>query len=209
MDWSGVDYLWITLMFLSAVRPVTLTAPIASDVTWRNMKKQTHLHLEWAEVEYIFIFGWTIPLNRLGFGSLVHIRVLKTKELKSPTKHGSAHVEQKVSHFLKFYLLCFWTDVNQKFCSVKIEHSLLCDVCEAFWRNCIFRGHLLNCFYQGHATTLQRLEKHSQDEYWTPLQHHLFLYEGVLTQCLKYFGSILCYSPGACFIKQVYQVSQA
>ncbi len=27
------------------------------------MKKQTHLHTGWPEDEYIFIFGWTIPLN--------------------------------------------------------------------------------------------------------------------------------------------------
>ncbi len=69
----------------------------------KSMKTQTHL--EWAEVEYIFIFGWTFPLNRLGFGSLEHIRVLKTKQLKSPTKHGSAHVEPKVSNFCKFYFV--------------------------------------------------------------------------------------------------------
>ncbi len=27
------------------------------------MQKQTHLHLGWPEGEYIFIFGWTIPLR--------------------------------------------------------------------------------------------------------------------------------------------------
>ncbi len=27
------------------------------------MKKQTYLHLEWPEGEYIFIFGWIIPLS--------------------------------------------------------------------------------------------------------------------------------------------------
>ncbi len=28
MDWSGVDYLWTIVMFLSAVRSLILTAPI-------------------------------------------------------------------------------------------------------------------------------------------------------------------------------------
>ncbi len=37
MDWSGVDYLWIIVMFLSAVWTLILTAPIhcrASDATF-------------------------------------------------------------------------------------------------------------------------------------------------------------------------------
>ncbi len=32
MDWSGVDYLWIIVMFLSAVWTLILTAPIGEQV---------------------------------------------------------------------------------------------------------------------------------------------------------------------------------
>ncbi len=80
MDWSGVDYLWIIVMFLSAVWTLILTAPIhcrgcigeASDgilhffksVPWTN--KLIYI-LGWPECEYIFqhifIFGWSIPLK--------------------------------------------------------------------------------------------------------------------------------------------------
>ncbi len=56
MDWSGVDYLWIIVMFLSAVWTLILTAPIHCRasiaetlmeccVSPNLMKKQTHLHL--------------------------------------------------------------------------------------------------------------------------------------------------------------------
>ncbi len=55
MDWSGVDYLWIIVMFLSAVWTLILTAPIhcwasiAEQVMqWHIspnlINKQTHLH---------------------------------------------------------------------------------------------------------------------------------------------------------------------
>ncbi len=58
VDWSGVDYLWIIVMFLSAVWTLILTAPIhcrasiAETLMQRHispnlMKKQTHLHLGW------------------------------------------------------------------------------------------------------------------------------------------------------------------
>ncbi len=58
MDWSGVDYLWIIVMFLSAVWTLILTAPIHCRgsigetlmqcyISPNLMKKQTHLHLEW------------------------------------------------------------------------------------------------------------------------------------------------------------------
>ncbi len=53
--WTGVDYLWIIVMFLSAVWTLTLTAPIhctSEQVISTNlMKKQTHLHLRWPERE--------------------------------------------------------------------------------------------------------------------------------------------------------------
>ncbi len=60
MDWSGVDYLWIIVMFLSAVWTLILTAPIhcraSIDETLMQrhispnlMKKQTPLHLGWPE----------------------------------------------------------------------------------------------------------------------------------------------------------------
>ncbi len=65
MDWSGVDYLWIIEIFLSAVWTLILTAPIHCRgsiaeqvmqcyISPNLMKKQTHLHLGWPEGEDIF-----------------------------------------------------------------------------------------------------------------------------------------------------------
>ncbi len=79
MDWSGVDYLWIIVMCLSAVWTLILTAPIhcrasiAETLTQRHistnlMKKQTHPDLGWPEgwinFQQIFILGRTLPLNK-------------------------------------------------------------------------------------------------------------------------------------------------
>ncbi len=62
---QDVSYLWIIVMFLSAVWTLILTAPIHCRgsigeqmmqcyISPNLMKKQTHLHLGWAECEYIF-----------------------------------------------------------------------------------------------------------------------------------------------------------
>ncbi len=66
MDWRCVDYLWIIVMFLSAVCTLILTAPIhcrGSTVSnWCNpsksvlMKKQTHL--EWVNEWTILFMVW-------------------------------------------------------------------------------------------------------------------------------------------------------
>ncbi len=69
--WTGV--VWIIVMFLLAVWTLILTAPIHCSgsiaeqvmecyISANLKKKQTHLHLGCPEDEYIFIFGWTIPL---------------------------------------------------------------------------------------------------------------------------------------------------
>lgn len=59
--WTGV--VWITMMSLSAVWPLTLMAPIhrrgSAGSKWCHaesvlIKKRTHLHLGWPEDEYIF-----------------------------------------------------------------------------------------------------------------------------------------------------------
>ncbi len=77
MAWSGVDYLWIIVMFLSAVWTLILTAPIhcrasiAETLMQRHispnlMKKQTHPNLGCPQrifFKQTFIFGWTILLN--------------------------------------------------------------------------------------------------------------------------------------------------
>ncbi len=66
LDWSGVDYLWIIVMFLSAVWTLILTAPIhcwgsivEQAMKWHIspnlMKKQTHLHLGWTEGETFLV----------------------------------------------------------------------------------------------------------------------------------------------------------
>ncbi len=69
--WSVVDYLWIIVMFLSAVWTLILTAPIHCRwidewsiaeqvmqcyISPNLMKKQTHLHLGWPEGEHIFSY---------------------------------------------------------------------------------------------------------------------------------------------------------
>ncbi len=59
-----MDYLWIIVMFLSAVWTLILTAPIHCRasiaetlmqyyISTNLMKKQTHLHLGWPEGENI------------------------------------------------------------------------------------------------------------------------------------------------------------
>ncbi len=65
--WTGVDYLWIIVMFLSAVWTLILTAPIHCRASIAEqvmqcyispnlMKKQTRLHPGWLEREYIFSY---------------------------------------------------------------------------------------------------------------------------------------------------------
>ncbi len=67
MDWSHVDYLWIIVMFWSAVRTFILTAPICSAEDplvskWCQISsnllqlRNTHLHLGWPGGEYISAF---------------------------------------------------------------------------------------------------------------------------------------------------------
>ncbi len=63
MDWSGVDYLWIIVMFLSAVWTLILTAPIHCRASIAEtvmqcyispnlMKKQTHF---WVNYSFNFV----------------------------------------------------------------------------------------------------------------------------------------------------------
>ncbi len=91
MDWSGVDYLWIIVMFLSAVWTLILTAPIhcraSIDETlmqWHTspnlMKKQTHLHLGWPEGEHIFIKKTFF--THLTLTELSTIRLLKLSDAR-------------------------------------------------------------------------------------------------------------------------------
>ncbi len=85
LDCICVDYLWIIVMFLSAVRTLILTAPIqlqrnhwwASDVMLHFsksvlMKKQTHLHLrchEGVHFQQMFIF---VKTSECSFKSYTH-----------------------------------------------------------------------------------------------------------------------------------------
>ncbi len=76
MDWSHEDYLWIILMFLSAVWTLVLMVPIHCIWThWQASggmlnfskcvptKEQIHLHPVLSEGRYIFFLGWTINLT--------------------------------------------------------------------------------------------------------------------------------------------------
>ncbi len=53
MNWSGVEYLWIIVMLLSAVWTLFGSDVMINFSNSVPMKKQTHL--EWLEREYIFI----------------------------------------------------------------------------------------------------------------------------------------------------------
>uniref|UniRef100_A0A673KFU9 non-specific serine/threonine protein kinase n=1 Tax=Sinocyclocheilus rhinocerous TaxID=307959 RepID=A0A673KFU9_9TELE len=76
MDWSGVDYLWIIVMFLSAVGTLILTAPIHCRASIGDfsksvlMKKQTHLQyilygLRVSKRQIVVVFwGQTISLKK-------------------------------------------------------------------------------------------------------------------------------------------------
>ncbi len=75
INWrTGVDYLWIIVMFLSAAWNLILTAPIHCRapiaetlmqcyISPNLMKKQTHLHLEWFEGWAHFHFWVNYYLN--------------------------------------------------------------------------------------------------------------------------------------------------
>ncbi len=92
MDWSCVDYLWIILMFLSAVWTHILTAPIQLQIInwWASdlmlhfsksvpIKKQTHLHLGWPEGDLILKSlqnTCRISLYALKIGSLFAEKIL-------------------------------------------------------------------------------------------------------------------------------------
>ncbi len=72
MDWTHVDFLWIVVMFLSAVWTLILVAPIHSGSTGEqfnvklnfsksvNMKKLLYI-FDGLNFQQIFIFGWIIP----------------------------------------------------------------------------------------------------------------------------------------------------
>ncbi len=68
MDWSGVVWCFYQLFGLSFWRhPFTAEHPLlrhwCRHISTNLMKKQTHPNLGCPEDEYIFIFGWTIPLR--------------------------------------------------------------------------------------------------------------------------------------------------
>ncbi len=108
MDWSGVDYLWIIVMFLSAVWTLILMAPIHCRASIAEtlmqcyispnlMKKQNSssswMAWGWITFQHIFIFGWTTPLTHgqpwdyQGQGMIIYviqISVLVDKEQMSP-----------------------------------------------------------------------------------------------------------------------------
>ncbi len=90
---SGVDYLWIIVMFLSAVWTLILTAPIH----WRGsickqvkfcwfsltlINKQTHtrhwMAWRWVNYQQMLIFEWSIPLM------IYHERLNKEWKLSQP-----------------------------------------------------------------------------------------------------------------------------
>ncbi len=75
MDWSGVDYLWIIVMFLSAVWTLILTAPIHcrgfigeqvmySNATFLQICSNEETNSwGWVDFQQALIFGLTNPLR--------------------------------------------------------------------------------------------------------------------------------------------------
>ncbi len=79
MDWSGVDYLWIIVMFLSDVWTLILTAPIHCSGSIGEQVMECYISpnlfwwtnkliniLWWVHFQQLFIFAWTIPLTHRG-----------------------------------------------------------------------------------------------------------------------------------------------
>ncbi len=76
MDWSGMDCLWIIVMFLSAVWTLILTAPIHcrgsigdAMLHFSKSDEETNSSRSWmawggAHFKQMFIFGWTTPLRK-------------------------------------------------------------------------------------------------------------------------------------------------
>ncbi len=82
MDWSGVDYLLIIVMFLSAVWTLILTAPIhcRASIGEQVMLCYISPNLFWWRINSFtsrMAWGWenlrTIPLNKLPFCSLTKL----------------------------------------------------------------------------------------------------------------------------------------
>ncbi len=120
MDWSGVDYLWIIVMFLSAVLTLILMAPIHCRASIAEhfyispnlMKKQTHQHLGWPADEHIF--GWTIPLTREGWphisSKITHLSrcITHTHTHTHTLIHSAGHVSLLLPSvsFVPFIFFC-------------------------------------------------------------------------------------------------------
>ncbi len=113
MDWRGVDYLRIIVMFLSAVWMLILMAPIycrwsigeqvMEYISPNMMKKQTHLHLGWPDVEHNFIFRCNLL-----FFCLFHENLLFLLETTLINKMHSKCIVSDGPLFLDYFsFLCF------------------------------------------------------------------------------------------------------
>ncbi len=80
MDWSGVDYLWIIVMFLSVVWTLILTAPIHCRWSTGEQVMKCYISANLFQLRnkliyildglskllaIILIFGWTIPVIKV------------------------------------------------------------------------------------------------------------------------------------------------
>ncbi len=67
MDWSGVDYLWIIVMFLSAVWILILTAPIhcRGSIAEQINSSTSWIVWEWVNFQQIYFFRMNYSLNPL------------------------------------------------------------------------------------------------------------------------------------------------
>ncbi len=126
MDWSGVDYLWIIVMFLSAVWQHILTAPIhcrgsvgTNLFWWRNKQILDGL------LAIFFIFGWTISLSLLlvtkWVGSCIFPRMGLTFQPNNNKKKHLKHIFQLT--FMLFSKLLFYT---KRKCMVIIAVKFSC-----------------------------------------------------------------------------------
>ncbi len=129
--WSGVDYLWNIVMFLSAVWTLILTAPIhcrgsIGEQICTNEKKN-HLHLGWPEGELVSMkmgesrdtrrsrhHRTTIVFTLL----LLRCHVISLLFIPKKKKKKSCLCEKKIK---KIYISCFF---GQSLCLIQTECSV-------------------------------------------------------------------------------------
>ncbi len=101
MDWSGVDYLWIIVMFLSAVWTLILTAPIHCDGLY---KYETLIHLSSYIIIYYVSFHHIVHFT----GWLFVFLQVKSKSKQIPQTDGVKSVRPTVNTEVMPWCVSLW-----------------------------------------------------------------------------------------------------